>query len=70
MLNTKIQKTRNEICDKEMLKELDGILNPSLREKVDRSIVRNLINAKVNLGLGVAVKKSSKMGRSTGRRTT
>ena len=34
-----------------MLKELDRITDPTLRERVDKGIVRNLINAKVNLGL-------------------
>ena len=35
-----------------MLRELDEITNPTLRERLDRGIVRNLINAKVNMGLG------------------
>jgi len=47
------RKTRNEICDKEMIQELDGINKPSLRERLDKSIIRNIINAKVNLGLGL-----------------
>ena len=37
----------------EMLKELNSITNPTLRERVDKGIVRNIINAKVNLGLGL-----------------
>ena len=36
-----------------MLRELDRITNPTLRERVDNGIVRNIINAKVNLGLGL-----------------
>ena len=36
-----------------MLRELNEITNPSLRERLDRGIVKNLINAKVNLGLGI-----------------
>ena len=39
------------MCDKEMLRELDEITNPTLRERLDRGTVRNLINAKVNMGL-------------------
>ena len=30
--------TRNAVCDKNMLKELEGIYNPSLRERLDKSI--------------------------------
>jgi len=47
------RKTRNELCDKEMLQELDEIDKPSLRERLDKGIVKNFINAKVNLGLGL-----------------
>jgi len=36
-----------------MLPELDEITNPTLRERLDIGIVRNLINAKVNMGLGL-----------------
>ena len=50
-------KTRNEVCDKTMLSELSGILNPTLRERIDKSIVRKLIRAKVNFGLGASIKK-------------
>ena len=39
-------KTRNEVCDKTMLNELNGIVNPTLRERIDKSIVGKLINAK------------------------
>jgi len=41
------------VCDKEMLRELDDITNPTLRERLDRGIVRNLIIAKVDMGLGL-----------------
>ena len=40
-----------------MLKELKGIYNPTLRERMDKSIVSNLIGAKVKFGMGV--KKTS-----------
>ena len=45
--------TRNAVCDKHILKELKGIYNPTLRERVDKSIVSNLIGAKVKFGMGV-----------------
>ena len=49
-------KTRNEVCDKTMLGELGGIVNPTLRERIDKAIVGKLINAKVNFGLGAPIK--------------
>ena len=45
--------TRNALCDKNMLKELKGIYNPSLRERLDKSIVSKLIGTKVKFGMGV-----------------
>ena len=36
-------KTRNEVYDKTMLGELNGIVNPTLRERIDKSIVGKLI---------------------------
>ena len=53
-------KTRNEICDKTMLGELSGIVNPTLRKRIDQSIVGKLIKAKVNFGLGHPFKKKLK----------
>ena len=50
-------KTRNEVCDKTMLGELSGIVNPTLRERIDKSIVGKLIRAKVKFGLGHSIKK-------------
>ena len=49
-------KTRNEVCDKTMLGELSGIVNPTLRERIDKLIVGKLIKAKVNFGLGHPIK--------------
>ena len=49
-------KTRNEVCDKTMPNELNEIINPTLRERIDISIVGKLINAKVNLVLGAPIK--------------
>ena len=51
-------KTRNEVCDKTMLGELNGIVNPTLREIIDKSIVGKLIKGKVNFGLGHPIKKN------------
>ena len=48
--------TRNAVCDKNMLKELEGIYNPSLRERLDKSIVSKLIGTKVKFGMGVKKK--------------
>ena len=48
--------TRNAVCDKNMLKELEGIYNSTLRERLDKSIVSNLIGTKVKFGMGVKKK--------------
>ena len=50
-------KISNEVCNKTMLSELSGILNSTLREQIDKSIVGKFIRAKVNFGLGAAIKK-------------
>ena len=50
-------KTRNEVCDKTMLGEFNEIVYPTLRERIDKSIVGKLIKAKVNFGLGFPIKK-------------
>jgi hypothetical protein len=50
-LKNKDTKTRNEVCDKNMLRDLN-ILNPSIRERIDKSIVGNLIKAKMAFGMG------------------
>ena len=50
-------KTRNDVCDKTMLGELSGIVNPTLWERIDKSIVGKLIKAKVNFGLGHPIKQ-------------
>ena len=50
-------KTRNEVCDKTMLGELNEIMNPTSRERIDKSIVEKLIKAKVNFGLCIPIKK-------------
>ena len=52
-------KTRNEVCDTTMLNELNEIVNPTLRERIDKSMVGKLINAKVNFGLGAPIKSKN-----------
>ena len=39
---------------------MSGIMNPTLRERIDKSIVGKLIKAKVNFGLGHPMKKKFK----------
>ena len=48
--------TRNAVCDKNMLKELEGIYNPTLLERLDKSVVSKLIGTKVKFGMGVKKK--------------
>jgi hypothetical protein len=56
-LKNKDTQTRNMVCDKNMLEELDGIVNPSLRERLDRSIVEKIIGTKIRFGMGTLKKK-------------
>ena len=49
-------KTTNEVCDKTILNELNEIVNPTLRERINKSIVGKLINAKVNFWFGAPIK--------------
>ena len=46
-------KTRNQVCDKNMLAELKDIYNPTLRERVDKSLVEKIIGTKVRFGWGL-----------------
>ena len=48
---------RNAVCDKNMLKELKGIYNPSIRERMERGLVSTLIGTKARFGMGVREKK-------------
>ena len=52
-VKNKDTKTRNEVCDRNMLEELDGIYNPTLRERIDREIVRPIIGTKKRFGMGL-----------------
>ena len=55
-----ILKLGMRFCDKTMLGELSGIVNPTLMERIDKSIVGKLIKAKVNFGLGHPMQKKLK----------
>lgn len=46
-------KTRNEICDKEMLEALDAIVDPTLSERFHRGLARTAIAAKKRFGWGL-----------------
>ena len=52
-LKNKDTKTRNKVCDKAMLEDLKSIQNPTLRERLDRSIVDKIIGTKMKFGLGL-----------------
>ena len=52
---------RNTVCHKNMLKELEGIYNPSLREKLDRSIISKLVGTNVKFGMGVKKKSCGRI---------
>ena len=45
--------TRNAVCDKNMLKEMNDIYNPTLRERMERGLVSTLIGTKKRFGWGV-----------------
>ena len=45
--------TRNAVCDKNMLKEMSDIYNPTFRERMERGLVSSLIGTKKRFGWGV-----------------
>ena len=49
---------RNAVCDKNMLKELEGIYNSTIRERMEKGLVSSLIGAKARFGWGLSEKKS------------
>lgn len=49
-------KTRN-VADRVMVSELNEIPNPTLRERVERAVIKPILNTKANFGLGVKVPK-------------
>ncbi|GBM92375.1 hypothetical protein AVEN_9214-1 [Araneus ventricosus] len=48
-LKNKNTKTRNEVCDANMLKELDDIENPSIRERIEKGLLKQLLKIKKDL---------------------
>ena len=48
--------TRSEVCDKQMLRDLDDILNPTTGEKLHRTIAKAGIRTKARLGMGMKKK--------------
>jgi len=52
-VKSKDTKTRNEVCDKNMLTELNGIFNPTLRERMERGVVSTIIGTKKRFGCGL-----------------
>ena len=53
--------TRNAVCDKNMLKELKDIYNPTIRERMERGLVSSLIGTKARFGWGINKKKASSL---------
>ena len=49
--------TRNAVCDKNMLKELKGIYNPTIKERMERGLVSSLIGTKKKIWMGGGRKK-------------
>ena len=42
--------TKNAVCDKNMLKELKGIYNSTIRERMERGLVSSLTGTKARFG--------------------
>jgi len=52
-VKNKDTKIRNEVCDKNMLTELNGIYNPTLRERIERGVVSTITGMKKRFGWGL-----------------
>ena len=46
-------KIRNKVCDKNMLTELNGVYNPTLRERIERGVVSTIIGTKKRFRWGL-----------------
>ncbi|GFQ77326.1 uncharacterized protein TNCT_399671 [Trichonephila clavata] len=64
-LKNKDTKTRNEVCDKNMIEELDSIGKPTIRERMERVIVKPIIKAKKTFGMGGIKMKCRKCKKET-----
>ena len=63
-LKNKDTATRNKVCDKDMLSEMKGIFKPTLRERLDRSLVDKIIGTKMQLGMGIKKNSSNSSRRA------
>ena len=63
-VKNKDAKTHNEVCDKNMLTEFNGIYNPTLRERMERGVVSTIIGKKKRFGWGL--KKRAQRERQLG----
>jgi len=59
-VKNKDTKTRNEVCDKNMLTELNDIYNPTLRERMERGVVSTTIGTRKHFGVGLKKNERSK----------
>ena len=50
--------TRNAVCDKNMLEEMNNIYKPSIKERMERGLVSTLIGTKKRFGWGVEKKST------------
>jgi len=48
------------IADREMVDELNSIQNPTMRERIERSLVKPILNTKAKFGFGVPTKSDLK----------
>lgn len=49
-------KTRNEVCDRQMLQDLEDILNPTASERRHTAVAKAVIGTKAKFGLGLKKK--------------
>jgi len=52
-VKNKDTKTCNEVCDKNMLTDLNGIYNPTLRERMERGAVSTILGTRKRFGWGL-----------------
>ena len=64
-VKNKDTKTGNEVSDKNMLIELNGIYNSTLRERMERSVVSTIIGTKKRFGWGLKNERSESVNWSS-----
>jgi hypothetical protein len=52
------------VADKTMIHELNNIPNPTIRERIERAVVKPILATKASLGLGVTASKKYEKRRS------